>query len=401
MLTTYLQLTDLEWSVAFSNDSAQSPTGELPFIRDDHVVIGGVHNILTYLKQQYCDLDCHLSDQQRAEARGFVSLLTDIFHDVLLYHWYAHTGNFTHGVRPAWAGLVAFPQSVLLPTRLRGQGLARLDCKHHVADATAQRVKDRRAAVQPASEAVPEIVQRLRARNGASDSVYTKHMNALAHKGYQTLAALLGSQSYTFGSKPCTVDAFLYAYLCLHMFDDNFSTPCLRSLVVEHYPRLAEYHERMHTHLADCEVVEVDVSSPSASAFVQGLSQSLAQKVRHWAPLAYFLPPPPPWASSPPSDAAHPLASPSAYDDTAAENSATSDADEDSALKRQRRLHNVYTVVSMLTALSAYLMINGFFASKESSIPYQEYMTEEQVFDTEEDMDDDEDDDEEEYFEDE
>ncbi|KAJ1981137.1 hypothetical protein H4R35_000841 [Dimargaris xerosporica] len=395
-ILTYLQLTDLEWSVAFSNDPAQSPTGELPFIRDGHVVIGGVHNIVAYLQQQSCDLDCHLSDQQRAEARGFVSLLTDVFQDVLLYNWYAHTGNFTHGIRPAWAGLVAFPQSVLLPTRLRSQGLARLDCKHHVADATAQRIKDRRAAVQSTSEAVPEkIVQRLRARSGASDSVFTKQMNALAHKGYQTVVALLGSQPYTFGSKPCTVDAFLYAYLCLHLFDANFATPCLRSLIVEHYPALAEYHERVHTYLADCEVVEVDVTPPSASAFVQGLGRSLAQKVRYWTPVAYLLPPQPPTTSD-----AHSFASPSAYDGTTSESGSGNNANEDLALKQQRRLHNVYTVVTMLTALAAYMMVNGFFASNEPVDPYPEYMIEESLFAVEDDIDDDEADDEAEYFED-
>lgn len=183
----------------------KAPKGKLPYIDDQGVIVPDSTFIRWHIEKQYgVDFDAGLSAQERGIAWAVEKLLEDHVYWAVLDARWMDKQNFARGPAAFFREL-PWPLRPLVSALVRrkvgqalwGQGMGR----------------HRRE----------EII-------------------ALAAKGIESVAAVLGEKLYLMGETPCGADATLFAFV-LGLLCPQFDTP-LRG-IVEGHANLVAYAERM------------------------------------------------------------------------------------------------------------------------------------------------------------
>ncbi|KAI8083336.1 outer mitochondrial membrane transport complex protein-domain-containing protein [Gilbertella persicaria] len=237
-IEAYLRLIKQKYTIVKCNDPQQSPTGELPLLKDGSIWIAGLDRILTHLTKQGKDANKDLTLEQKADYLAYSTLAQEKLYDCMLYTWYADSTNFIKNIRPTYAQLLSFPTRYFIPIQLKKSAKARL-LKYKV-----EITSDDVGLPQNEKEEMKELL-----KSG------WHHMYQLARETYHTLQTQLGDKEYMF-DQPSTLDCVLFGYLALHLYPD-LAHRRLQHILQNEYPRLAQYCDRMKQLLfADQQAIE-------------------------------------------------------------------------------------------------------------------------------------------------
>jgi glutathione S-transferase len=182
----------------------KAPKGKLPFIVEKGRKIADSSLIRMYLEDQHgIDFDKGLNAEQKAQAWAFEKLCEDNLYWGTVHFRWMNDANFDRGPRTFFNEAPAVLRPLIIPAvrrkvrrDLRGQGLGR-----HT----------------------PAEIDRLMIR------------------GYDAIAAQLGSKSFLMGDTPCGADATIFAWI-LSITCPLFDTPIRTA--AERHANLVAYRDR-------------------------------------------------------------------------------------------------------------------------------------------------------------
>ncbi len=187
------------------NGFRRAPKGKLPYIEDDGVTVADSTFIRWHIEKKYrIDFDGHLSAEQRGIAWAVEKLCEDNLYWAALHWRWLDDDNFARG--PA-----VFFQSIPGPIRPLVQKIVR----RKVASATKA--------------------------HGIGRHTPDEQL-ALAARGIESLAAILGDKRYLTGDMPCGADATVFS-MTLAMLCPHFESPLRRES--ERHANLVAYVARM------------------------------------------------------------------------------------------------------------------------------------------------------------
>ncbi|KAI7899654.1 Tom37 C-terminal domain-containing protein [Cokeromyces recurvatus] len=227
VIESYLRLIQQSYTIVRCNDPQQSPTGELPLLKNGSAWIAGVDRILAHLAHCNKDANKNLLPEQKAEYLAYSALVQDKLYDCMLYTWYADSTNFVKNIRPTYAKLLSFPARYIVPIQLKNNAKARL-AKYNV-----EITGDDVGAPQNEKEEMKELLK-----------TGWHHMYRLARETYDILQKQLDNKNYMFNDSPTTLDCIVFGYLALHLYPE-LAHRRLQHILMNEYPQLVQYCNRI------------------------------------------------------------------------------------------------------------------------------------------------------------
>lgn len=183
----------------------KAPKGKLPYIEDDGIVIADSTFIRWHIEQKYgFDFDKNLSAAEKGIAWAVEKLLEDNLYWVMVEARWMNAANFAKGPAQFFSGIPWPMRKLIVPMILRkirsnlhGQGMGR--------------------------HSQQEIA-------------------AVAAKGIEAMATILGDKPYLMGDQPCGADATAFAFTA-HLLCPLFDTPSRDAAAAR--PNLVAYADRM------------------------------------------------------------------------------------------------------------------------------------------------------------
>ncbi|MCJ1287172.1 hypothetical protein MMC26_006520 [Xylographa opegraphella] len=269
------------WVLMAGVEGGASDARRLPALHDDAEVVCGFRDIVAYLRtvsHGHWDLDAALTPVQRADCVAFSTFLGAHALPLLDLSLYVSSQNYATTTRPAYASLLAFPSSWVIPTQRRAAakqrsahlGLSALDLSTSAAAETASEPSAK------ASLSIPESLRKASASVSAAikspETASRIRLAVLTEKVLDPLAALLGEvsnasavgggeDSYLLSSHgPSSLDCLALGYLALFLVP-AVPHAFLATTLKEKYPRLVGYVRR-GIQQCYCGIVKVEDARP-------------------------------------------------------------------------------------------------------------------------------------------
>lgn len=199
-----LKLSGLDYRKAHGSLKS-APKGKLPYLDDDGEIIADSTFIRWHIEQKYgIDFDQHLSARDKGIAWAIEKLLEDNLYWVLVEARWMNAANFAKGPARVFSNIPV-----------------------------------------PIRKFIVAVVLRKIRRNlyGQGTGRHTpQQIAAIAAKGIESLAAILGDKPYLMGDQPCGADATAFAFTA-HLLCPLFDTPSRESAAAR--PNLVAYADRM------------------------------------------------------------------------------------------------------------------------------------------------------------
>jgi len=228
----YMRFQKIDFAVNNSNDAGSSPSGELPVLFDQDDVVAGSAAVLSHLRSKGFNADFSLTEQQRADAKAYCSLVEDQLLDAQLFAWWSDNVNYNKAVQPMMAKAVPWPWGYVQPRQMRktnewkvaqhlyhsGRQSSLAPPPPPPAPKAAQNVlKSSYARPDPAAPAatVAGPGAAAIAASGLITGSDADQLYSMARKCYAALSAKLGQQTYFFGEHPTTLDAVVFGHLAV------------------------------------------------------------------------------------------------------------------------------------------------------------------------------------------
>ena len=204
-LEVYLQMAKIPYQTHYTNIPRSSPTGKLPYIRDNGRVMSDSTLIIDYLKTQYGDdLDQHLTSNQRAEAWALQVLLEEHLYWIIVYFRWVDPEGWQVTKKDFFGKMPKVIQAIIPPLLRR---------------------KVKKALYQQGLG------------RHSRDDIY-----ALGKKDLMTIATSVYSQPFILGNQASSIDACVYAFLSSILYAP-INSP-LKTYALQ-LPELSTYCERM------------------------------------------------------------------------------------------------------------------------------------------------------------
>lgn len=204
---TFLNMLGLKFQTELrSNAEYMSPSGKVPFIQVDSLLVSELEPIIAVASAKRHSLSSELSDVQRAEMKAYMSLVQSTFVNALLYILW-HDAETAQVTKSRCGSPYKWPLNVLIPLKKQYE-VSRL-----------------LSLLGWSKKSLPEVY----------DEVNTV---------CQALSEKLGDSTYFFGSKPTELDAVVFGHLYTML---TTKLPCDRlAEIVRSYPNLAGLCSRVH-----------------------------------------------------------------------------------------------------------------------------------------------------------
>eukprot|EP00002_Diphylleia_rotans_P029512 TRINITY_DN6013_c0_g1_i1.p1 TRINITY_DN6013_c0_g1~~TRINITY_DN6013_c0_g1_i1.p1 ORF type:complete len:318 (+),score=81.80 TRINITY_DN6013_c0_g1_i1:84-1037(+) len=186
-LELFLRKSGIEFECNCCDNPCRSPSGQLPFIRHDDVVLSEYDEIVDFIRKNDYHMDSWCSEQQLGLMKSLSNMVFTHVHTAYLYTLWLKEENFDEVTYPMIAKLHPFPLSLILPRTERQKVKTYLDSLG---------VFDEAMAIKKADEC------------------------------FKCLSQVLGQQPYFFGQEPTSFDALVFSYMV------SLSATELKSLIV-------------------------------------------------------------------------------------------------------------------------------------------------------------------------
>jgi sorting and assembly machinery component 37 len=235
------------WVLIAANSPSSSPLGELPALRHGPQWVGGFRNIVKYLgniSTGQKSIYNHLNDSQLADCTAFLSFVESRGLPLLDLLLYVSSENYHACTRPALGHILSWPESWVIPGRLREKakkrsehlGLSSLD----VDTAEEDKSKDEGLTAQiPASLRRPKYtVTSILGRDMKKNRF---RLDAVNSDFLDPIQDALGNRSWLFGETPSTADCLVAAVLSLMYFPPTLAHSWLKDVLDRKYSKLAAW----------------------------------------------------------------------------------------------------------------------------------------------------------------
>eukprot|EP00884_Botryococcus_braunii_P002927 jgi/Botrbrau1/12635/Bobra.67_1s0001.1 len=211
----YLRIAGVRLSVQECNNVRTSPSGEVPAMECNHVLVGtpkdadsfgAARALIAHLKANGQDIDAGLPDEHRAELLAFTALCQTQLEPATLFTTWCETESFNKYTQKAYGDGLPFPLSRALPWTQR-----------------------RKVARKFANSSGPEVYDAVILVYAALD----KYLSSAARK----------RSSYFLGESLSSLDALLFGHLVYHS-RAPVAAPELRH-ALESHPRLLQYTDKI------------------------------------------------------------------------------------------------------------------------------------------------------------
>ncbi|MCJ1471961.1 hypothetical protein MMC13_000604 [Lambiella insularis] len=248
-----------QWVLAEDTDEG-TDLRQLPAVRDGAATVCGFENIVGYLKtisHGQWDLDAPLTVRQKADCTAFSSLLVTQALPLLDLSLYVSSQNYNTTVRSAYASLLSFPSSWVIPTKRRAaakQRSAHLGLSSLDLNSTSQ-VEGNSQTSAAASAQIPRSLRKAKVSVSAAvhspETAARIRLQSLTENVLDPLSALLTEDEdgsppgYSGGyllspSQASSLDCITVAYLALFLLP-AVPHPFLATTLRDKYPDLTSY----------------------------------------------------------------------------------------------------------------------------------------------------------------
>ncbi|XP_064472274.1 metaxin-2-like [Ornithodoros turicata] len=174
---TYLRMVGLDHEVEMRpNVESISPSGNAPVLKCGNFVISEMDPIVAFVNTKGIQLNPHLTVQQKADMRAYMSLVNTVLVNAELYICWEHKETYSEDTQQRYGSVFPWPLNHFLCFKKRRQVAARLA----VADWRDKSLEDVLEEVQTCCAALSER---------------------------------LGNQRFFFGEKPTELDALVFGHL--------------------------------------------------------------------------------------------------------------------------------------------------------------------------------------------
>ncbi|KAL8804304.1 MAG: hypothetical protein Q9182_002669 [Xanthomendoza sp. 2 TL-2023] len=244
-----------EWELVPSSDPTLSPTRELPALRDDLIWIAGFQNIIAHLVEKSdgeWNLDRNCTSQDRADISAYTSFLSTRGQVLLDLSLYVSSENYHTSTRPAYARILPWPNTWLLPPQRHAAAKARTDHLNFSSLNLDTVDKDAESKSQFAAgtEIPTRVLQSTRSKTKAGRLAKEQHaarfrLDGLAEGLFEPLTKLLRGNDYLLSQDRATsLDCLALGYLSLALMPE-LPQPWLSQLLRSKYPSLCQYVETL------------------------------------------------------------------------------------------------------------------------------------------------------------
>jgi len=186
-------------------DLRRAPKGKMPFIEDDGQIIGDSTLIRLHVEKKYgVDFDQHLTPVQRGTAWAIEKMLEDHLYWIIVQERWMDDANFAKGPKNFFNGVPALIRPVIV------SGVRRRVRKNLHAHGIGRHTKD--------------------------------EATALAARALDSVAAVLGENTYLLGAHKCGADPTAFAFI-VGVLSPYFTSP-MRPFA-ERHANLTAYCDRM------------------------------------------------------------------------------------------------------------------------------------------------------------
>jgi glutathione S-transferase len=183
----------------------RAPKGKMPFIEDDGQVIGDSTLIRLHIEKKYgVDFDQHLTPVQRGTAWAVEKMLEDHLYWIIVQERWMDDANFAKGLKNFFNGVPGLIRPFIV------SGVRRMVRKNLHAHGIGRHTKD--------------------------------EATALAARAIDSVAAVLGENTYLLGADKCGADATVFAFI-VGVLSPYFTSP-MRPFA-ERHANLTVYCDRM------------------------------------------------------------------------------------------------------------------------------------------------------------
>ena len=286
-----------EWILVPSNDPSVSPFGGFPALKvgdeTSQIWIAGFRNIVAYiesdetvsrLSENQATLRFGLDNQQNADAEAYLSFLESRGLPLLDLSLYVSSDNYTTITRSALSDLVPWPQSWIIPQRLRDAarkrsehlGLSGLDVDA-IREQELKKENEGLSATIPKSLRLPK--KSVTSLLGSAAEQTRFRLEAVTADFFEPLEELLGDKKYFLGDEMTVLDCFALALLSQMSFGD-LPQPWL-SEALEKHPKLHSWTVENRSRLFEpaSQLPWKTVAERSWTRLVQDVANSIAESL--------------------------------------------------------------------------------------------------------------------------
>lgn len=177
----YCKFSEAPITITKCGNPWKSPSGELPVLKYDKVLVTKVSEIFNYLRQNRWGLDHDLTAKQSADIVAFTALLEDKLVPALLYLWWVDSKTYLELTRPWFSSRLPFPLNFYLPMKKHKDYVNYLNQAYN-------------------SDNLTEVEREQKVYKDAKEC-----LNILSSK--------LGNREFFFGNRPSSLDAVVFGYL--------------------------------------------------------------------------------------------------------------------------------------------------------------------------------------------
>ncbi|WP_111979014.1 glutathione S-transferase C-terminal domain-containing protein [Algibacillus agarilyticus] len=206
-IDAFLRLTSLEYQTKTGlGYMRKAPKGKLPFIKDDETRVSDSFFIIQHLKRKYnLEIDAHLTKEQVATSHLITKSLDENFYWCIIYSRWIREDTWPI-LKQTFFSKFPFPIRYIAPIVARRK-IKQTFIKHGMGLHNDAEIMD------------------------------------IAQETIESLAHLLGSQSYIFGDKPSSLDASVFAFLAELILVDLTNPMCE---LARSYDNLVAYCHRIN-----------------------------------------------------------------------------------------------------------------------------------------------------------
>ncbi|CAJ0937412.1 unnamed protein product, partial [Mesorhabditis belari] len=153
-----------------------SPTGKVPFLKLNNVLVAEFTGIVDFVAQKGVKLSAHLTEVQLAEMMAHMSMIDLLLRNIEIYVVWRHDETFSKITSSRVASVFHWPLTVILPRLKRREMIGYLDDQDW------------------ATKSMDEVLE-------------------AADRAFRSLSSQLGSCEFLMGDKPTEADALLFGHL--------------------------------------------------------------------------------------------------------------------------------------------------------------------------------------------
>lgn len=258
------------WRLVACNEPSRNPFQQLPALQDGNSWVAGFEEITEFLQESSNgarSIHQDLNEDQRADKEALHSYIRSRGLPLLDLSLYVSSENYNSCTKSAWSELLSWPQSWIVPHRLRQKakkrsehlGLSALDV-----DSAQEKDKENEGIAAQIPKSLRKPKQTVNGLLGGSVQKTRFRLDAVTADFLDPLQEQLGDKQWLVADTMTSVDCLAIAYLAI-MQTPELPQPWLKDALAKRYNKLGRWAAG-HTSRAFGPPIDIEQASRGNSA---------------------------------------------------------------------------------------------------------------------------------------